>query len=64
MKDYRDYDYEFGEDMTVTASHCRGFSRRHDLNVFNMQDYRSCENCRHMTPDRKCLLNGKGIDFR
>lgn len=60
-KDYRDYDYEFGEDMSVIASHCSRFSRRHDIGVFNMADYQSCENCRHMTSDHTCIVNKKGM---
>lgn len=59
-KNYRDYDYEFGEDMAVTASHCSRFSRRTDVNAFNMTDYQSCENCRHMTADSKCIVKQKG----
>lgn len=59
-RNYRDYDYEFGEDMTAVASHCRRFTRRHDVNAFNMIDYRSCENCRHMAPDNRCIAEEKG----
>ena len=59
-KDYRDYDYEFGEDMSVTASHCSRFSKRNDLSMFNMMNYQSCENCRHMTPDNRCIVGEKG----
>lgn len=52
----RDYDYEFGEDMTYAASHCSRFTRRNDVNAFNMTNYQSCENCRHMTADNNCVL--------
>ena len=57
---YRDYDFEFGDDMSVTASHCSRFTRRNDLDMFNMTDYQSCENCRHMTPDHRCIIREKG----
>ena len=59
-KNYRDYDYEFGDDMNVTASQCSRFTRRHDINTFNMPDYQSCENCRHMTPDSRCIVKERG----
>jgi len=41
--------------LDVSLSHCSRFSRRNDLNVFNMSDYMSCENCRHNTADDQCL---------
>ena len=64
MENFRDYKYGYGDDMTVTASHCSRFSRKYDRSMFDMTDYRSCENCRYMTPDHRCILSGKGIDFR
>lgn len=48
MKDFS------GENMTVVASSCRKFSRRHDFSIFNMSDYRSCENCRHLNGENQC----------
>ena len=39
----------------VSSSHCSRFSRRNDLNVFNMTNYMSCENCRHNTHDNRCI---------
>lgn len=56
----RDYEYEFGEDMTYVASHCSRFTRRNDVNAFNMTNYQSCENCRHMTADNTCVLGSSG----
>ncbi|WP_027399486.1 hypothetical protein [Anaerovorax odorimutans] len=51
---YEDNDYDRNEDMSITASHCSRFSRRHDVNTFNMTNYQSCENCRHLTADNQC----------
>lgn len=50
------YDYDPGEDMSYVSSHCSRFSRRHDVDMFNMTDYQSCENCRHMAADNQCIL--------
>ena len=52
---YEDREYP-GDDMTAVASHCTRFARRNDVNMFNMSDYRSCENCSHMTADNQCTL--------
>ena len=41
--------------LDVSSSHCSRFSRRNDLNVFNMTNYMSCENCRHNTHDSRCI---------
>jgi hypothetical protein len=41
--------------LDISSSHCSRFSRRNDLNVFNMTNYMSCENCRHSTHDGKCI---------
>ncbi|MDD2216374.1 MAG: hypothetical protein PHE41_07390 [Eubacteriales bacterium] len=53
---YDDRDYYAGDEMLAVASHCSRFSRRRDVNSFNMTDYQSCENCRHMTADNQCAL--------
>lgn len=54
------YDHEYYEDrdegMHVSASHCSRFSGRSDVSMFNMTDYQSCENCRHMTADSRCIF--------
>lgn len=52
--------YEFGDDMTYAASHCSRFTRRNDINAFNMANYQSCENCRHMTADNTCIVKQDG----
>jgi hypothetical protein len=41
--------------LDVSSSHCSRFSRRNDLNVFNMTNYMSCENCSHNTHDNRCI---------
>jgi hypothetical protein len=41
--------------LDVSSSHCSRFSRRNDLNVFNMTNYMSCENCRHNAHDSRCI---------
>lgn len=50
------YDYDPGDDMSYAACHCHRFSRRQDVDVFNMTDYQSCENCRHLTADNQCIV--------
>ena len=58
MQGYREEDYyDDGAAMNFRASHCNRFSRRGDMSVFNMSDYQSCENCRHMTADQRCVVN-------
>lgn len=52
---YDESGYDQSDDMSVAASHCSRFSRRHDVNSFNMMDYQSCENCRHLTADNQCI---------
>ncbi|GAB1476084.1 hypothetical protein MASR2M70_09160 [Bacillota bacterium] len=54
-----DRDYDLSDDMLSPMSECRRFLRRRDVNSFNMTNYMSCENCRHMTADYRCSL---GID--
>ena len=61
VRGYYDHDeYEDrNEGMSVSASHCSRFSGRSDVSMFNMTDYQSCENCRHMTADSRCIF---GLD--
>jgi len=47
--------YDQNDDMSIAASNCSRFSRRHDVSSFNMMDYQSCENCRHLTADNQCI---------
>lgn len=47
--------YDQNDEMLNVASQCSRFSRRHDVNSFNMIDYQSCENCSHMTADNQCI---------
>lgn len=53
-------DYDRNDDMSVSSSHCSRFSRRHDVNTFNMINYQSCENCRHLTADSQCACGMQG----
>lgn len=58
MSGYREDDYYDDRDEGYRAtSHCSRFSRRGDMTVFSMSTYQSCENCRHMTADSRCILN-------
>lgn len=52
--------YDNDQDFYATSSYCSRFTRRGDMTVFNMSDYQSCENCRHMTADNQCLLKMQG----
>lgn len=49
----------YGDDMTAVASHCSRFSRRHDFNMFSMNTYQSCENCRHLSSDDQCVVKAQ-----
>lgn len=53
---YDDRDFYAGDEMLTVASNCSRFARRRDVNSFNMTDYQSCENCRHMTADNQCAM--------
>lgn len=53
----------YGDDMTAVASHCSRFSRRHDFDTFNMSTYQSCENCRHLSADNRCVVNAQNRIF-
>lgn len=52
---YDDYNSDINDEMLSAASQCSRFSRRNDVNSFNMINYQSCENCRHLTADDQCL---------
>ncbi|MGI6730354.1 MAG: hypothetical protein ACOX5F_00440 [Anaerovoracaceae bacterium] len=54
---YEDNYYDRNDEMLNVASHCSRFARRSDVNSFNMMDYQSCENCRHLTADNQCITN-------
>lgn len=45
---------DYGDDMLQAATDCRHFSKRNDMNSFNMINYESCENCSHFTSDYTC----------
>ncbi|MGI6751201.1 MAG: hypothetical protein ACOX4U_01070 [Anaerovoracaceae bacterium] len=53
---FYDEDYGYEDEMLSVAAHCSRFIRRRDVNMFNMTNYRSCENCGHMSPDGQCGL--------
>jgi len=50
---------ETNDGMMSISSHCSKFSKRHDVNVFNMIDYQTCENCTHMTDDNRCIVKAQ-----
>lgn len=52
---YGDNYYDRNDEMLNVAAHCSRFERRRDVNSFNMMDYQSCENCRHLTADNQCM---------
>lgn len=54
---YYDNYHDLNDEMLTAATHCSRFSRRNDVTSFNMTDYQSCENCRHMTADNQCLAD-------
>lgn len=58
---YDEGEYDMGDQMLAVAAHCSRFSRRRDITAFNMADYRSCENCRHLGADSQCTA---GLDNR
>ncbi|MDF2654987.1 MAG: hypothetical protein K0R19_1461 [Bacillota bacterium] len=51
---YENY-HDVNDEMLTAATHCNRFSRRNDVTSFNMIDYQSCENCRHLTADDQCI---------
>lgn len=44
----------YGGFMEISTG-CSRFERRYDFDTFSMSDYTSCENCRHLGPDDKCM---------
>lgn len=60
---FDDREQSYGDEMSVLASHCSSFARRRDFSAFNMTDYRSCENCSHMTADSRCTLGKDRISY-
>ncbi|QAT43668.1 hypothetical protein [Aminipila luticellarii] len=46
---------DYYDDMSHPVSTCSRFERRHDFSTFNMSDYMSCENCRHLSADNECI---------
>lgn len=42
------------DNMNVVSSSCRKFLRKYDVEIINMSDYTSCENCRHLNGDNQC----------
>jgi len=51
----------FDSDMTFVNTVCRNFKSRSDISVFNMTNYCSCENCRHLTASGSCRFQGSNI---
>lgn len=48
-----------GENLGMYSSHCSRFSRRNDFDIFSMSTYQSCENCRHLSADDRCVANAQ-----
>lgn len=48
---------DFNDEMSRPNTNCSRFERRHDFSTFNMADYSSCENCRHMSADNRCIVS-------
>ena len=46
-------------DMMHPTWRCPRFERRYDFSTFNMADYTSCENCRHLSADNRCIVHSK-----
>ncbi|MCI5687054.1 hypothetical protein AALA24_12400 [Anaerovoracaceae bacterium 42-11] len=51
---YDDID-RYGDLMEI-CTHCSRFERRYDFDTFSMADYQSCENCRHLGHDDRCMV--------
>lgn len=54
---YREYEYNYDDEMCSVASNCKNFIKKRDINTFNMSNYKSCENCSNFTSDYRCKLN-------
>ena len=54
---YDEGEYDSRDQMLAVASQCRHFARRRDITTFNMEDYRSCENCRYLGADSQCMVS-------
>ncbi len=48
-------DIEGAADLMEVFGGCHRFERRYDFDMFSMADYQSCENCRHLGADDRCL---------
>lgn len=46
---------DYGDLMEI-SSYCSRFERRGDFDLFSMDDYQSCENCRHLAHDDRCIV--------
>lgn len=51
---YDDLD-RYGDLMEISTK-CSRFERRFDFDTFSMADYQSCENCRHLGPEDRCVV--------
>ena len=52
----------YSNQMMSAATNCSRFTKRGDVDMFNMTDYRSCENCRHMSEDNRCVIEDNSHD--
>ena len=42
--------------LMEVSSPCSRFERRYDFDAFSMADYQSCENCRHLGSEDRCMI--------
>lgn len=49
-------DIERYGDLMEISTKCSRFERRYDFDAFSMSDYQSCENCRHLDHDDRCIV--------
>lgn len=56
MEEKRPYDdiERYGGLMEVSTP-CSRFERRYDFDAFSMADYQSCENCRFLGAEDRCM---------
>jgi hypothetical protein len=50
------YDEQHHGDLMEISTYCSRFERRYDFDVFSMSDYQSCENCRHLGENDRCII--------
>ena len=41
------------------STRCSRFERRFDFDTFSMADYQSCENCKFLGPEDRCIVKNR-----